>query len=132
MSQPLGAVPVVPDDDGAGAHLRVWFPQEAGHLGADLARQPYVIVVAEGHQVSLERHDSGISGTSEPRAAEVATDADRPLATALELMVGWDLVVDDDYLDPAGVVLLSYSLQGQPNELGSVSGGDDNADGGQR
>ena len=118
------------DQHAGGDDLHVGVGGQQLDLGVELARQPQVVVVAEGHQLGGGRGDAGVAGAGQARDPLVAEGADDPLGArgadllALQVGLGLGLVEHGQHLDVARVALVDDGLHGSPQQHRSVTRGD--------
>jgi hypothetical protein len=87
--------------DRAAGELRVRAARQRLHLGAQLARPPHVVVIAERDQVLLQRADPGVARPGQPWCSLV--DQHGHAAVRLEIRLG--PVVDHHHSQAARIVL---------------------------
>src|SRR6266540_6496784 len=104
-------------------------PPEDLDLAGHLLREPLVVVIAEGDQVAAGRQHAGVARPGQPGVPPVADSAQAPPRSQLDGNVCRRALVEDHQaLDLALVALVKDPLDGAPQQLGPVAGGDHHTD----
>ena len=116
---------------GHGRGLRVLAPQP--HLRVELAGQPLVVIVAEPDQLPGAQLRPGVASAGQPLAVLVGDGAQGAPGGHRHVLEGvdGDVVVGDDHLDLARVVLGEQGAHGPAQQLRTSDGGDHRGDAGQ-